>query len=254
MTLFTPLSLQGGQKVFAVGDIHGCYEELEELLELLVSKGGLSKEDSIVFLGDYVDRGPFSRKVITRLIQIKKEYPNSFFLRGNHEDMILDFLGYGGNYGPFCIVNGADKFFSDYGLEDFYIWNGNDQVSIKYPLTQEEIVESIPKSHIKFLLETEHGLLSDEFIFVHAGIDPWESLEKQTSEELLWIREMFLCWPHNEKQIVVHGHTPSSNPYYDDHKRVINVDTGCFKGGMLTAVELRSKEFFSVNSRQPDNW
>lgn len=251
MSLLRPVEFSNNQKIFAIGDIHGCSEELEELLEKIKLDGKLKKSDVLVFLGDYVDRGPYSRKVIEKLILVKKEYPNAYFLRGNHEDMILDFLGFGGNYGSFCIVNGAKLFFKDYGIEDFYFWDNLDQVSIKYPETSESISKRIPKDHLKFLLETEHGLVSEDYILVHAGIDPWEKLENQTSEELLWIREMFLNWPHSEQQVIVHGHTITDNPYYDEDRKTINIDTGCFQGGLLTAVELRSMEFFSVKSRQP---
>ena len=246
MSLFTPVEFEPGQRIFVVGDIHGCYEELQELLNIIQ----LKPEDVIVFLGDYVDRGPYSRKVLERLIQLKKDHSNSYFIRGNHEDMILNFLGYDGHYGSFVIVNGADKFFSDYGLEDFYIWNSKDEVSIKYPHTEETIQSSIPKEHLEFLLETNLALISEEFIFVHAGIDPWENLEHQTAENLCWIREDFINWPHNESRIIVHGHTPAEFPFFDEDGKRINVDTGCYQGGMLSAVELRSEEFFSVPSRQ----
>lgn len=255
MSLFTPVSFSKEQKIFAVGDIHGCYEELINLMQKLKDEADLQHEDAIIFLGDYVDRGPKSRKVLEFLINLKEEYPNSHFLRGNHEDMILHFLGFEGHYGPWCIVNGADMFFRDYGLENFYLWNGDGEtVHINYPYTEKSIREELPGDHLEFLLMTELALISDEFIFVHAGIDPWETLDKQSSEEICWVREMFLNWQHNEPQIIVHGHTPIKLPCHNEQDRKVNLDTGCFKGNLLSAVELRSMEFYSVPSRQPEDW
>jgi len=257
MAHFSTLKTSKNQRLFAIGDIHGCHEELKVLIEKLRIDSNLSSDDVVIFLGDYIDRGPDSKKVIDTLIKFKTSYPNTRFLKGNHEDMLLHFLGFKGHYGEWCIINGGKQFFKNYGFKKkCWRWKHHQSVNETAEIdprfyTQEGVIENIPKDHMEFLLNLESAIIHDDFLFVHAGVDVDEPLTNQTEEDLCWIRDAFLLRPHTFPQILVHGHTPTKNPYYDPFLKRVNIDTGCFKGGHLTAVELRSMTFTSIPSRQP---
>ena len=103
-------------RVFAFGDIHGCYAELKTLVDTLKRDHDAGAQDQFIFIGDYIDRGPCSKDVIDFLIRFRAEYPKTVFLRGNHEDMLLDFLGLGGTSGEVYLANGGVDFFKSYGI------------------------------------------------------------------------------------------------------------------------------------------
>jgi serine/threonine protein phosphatase 1 len=219
-------------RVFAFGDIHGCRRELEVLLESLRSDHHVTKADQFVFIGDYIDRGPDSKGVIDTLLAWKKDHPKTIFLKGNHEDMLLGFLGIGGSSGAVYLVNGGTEFFKSYGIEP------------TGPVS--EMVNSLPAEHLAFLTSLELGVSIGEFLFVHAGINPARALTDQTPHDLMWIRGEFLPAEHNAGKTVVFGHTPFADvmihlPYK------IGIDTGLVYGNLLTAVELVEGTVFQVD-------
>jgi|688.fasta_scaffold01759_22 serine/threonine protein phosphatase 1 len=219
-------------RVFAVGDIHGCADELEAMLNFLKQEQSLGSEDLLVFLGDYIDRGPKSREVIEQALAIRKELPNTVFLKGNHEDMLLDYLGFGGESGDVYLENGGAEFLKSYGLHPFS--------------TRADILAALPTEHIEFFRRLELGVLLAEFLFVHAGLHPGRSLDEQSSHDLMWIRGQFTHATHSVGKTVVFGHTPFEDvmlhlPYK------IGVDTGLVFGNRLSVVELVHGQLFQLD-------
>ena len=219
-------------RVFAFGDIHGCKHELEVLLESLRSEHHVMKADQFVFIGDYIDRGPDSKGVIDLLLAWKKAHPKTIFLKGNHEDMLLGFLGMGGSSGEVYLVNGGTEFFKSYGIEQ------------TGPVS--EMAKSLPAEHLRFLTSLELAVSIGEFLFVHAGINPSRELADQMPHDLMWIRGDFIPAEHNLGKTVVFGHTPFADvmlhlPYK------IGIDTGLVYGNLLSAVELVEGTVFQVD-------
>jgi serine/threonine protein phosphatase 1 len=220
------------RRTFVVGDIHGCVDELEVLLSGI----GLGAEDRLVFVGDYIDRGPDSRGVVDRLLALAAEPGRECtFLRGNHEDMLLAYLDRGGHYGEAFMANGGDATAESYGLHD------------PTPLS---LLAALPEEHLRFFEGT--GLLHVEgaYVVVHAGIRPGRPLDRQSPHDLLWIRDEFIRRPHDLGRTVVFGHTPGRSVLVDLPYK-IGIDTGCVYGGMLTALELPTCVLHSVRRGAP---
>ena len=210
------------RKIFAIGDVHGCFQTLEELLNILPVNWG---KDTLIFLGDYIDRGPSPRKVIEMVLELKKKYPHSVItLKGNHEWMFERFLK--GIDVEVFLYNGGNITLRDYYKEGFL---------------------EIPEEHLRFLKELKLYYETEEYIFVHAGLRPGVPLEEQREEDLLWIRQSFYASNYKFSKTVIFGHTPFSEPYVKEDK--IGIDTGCVYGGKLTAIMLPEKKFFQISYR-----
>ena len=241
---------------YAIGDIHGCKDELVTLIRNLrkprsgFQEDRLEPEDTLVFVGDYVDRGPDSKGVIDALLHLS-EYQKCVFLMGNHEDMMLWYLGIDhGNdttshqaeeFGGSWMFNGGLKTVSSYGIDlaDFHKAGG---------AGPDLLLEALPDEHLAFLKGLQYFHIEGSSLFVHAGVSrggvgaktPEEAVECSTDEHLLWDREAFR-WP-NKFGTMIYGHTPSKKgvrwlrreegaPYS------VGVDVGCvFGSNPLTAV------------------
>lgn len=223
------------KRLLSVGDIHGYVEKLKELMEQVQPR----ETDRIVFLGDYIDRGPDSKAVINYLHELRARFPQSIFLRGNHEQQLLNmaFPGEAEDVEIF-LKNGGDATLASYGG-----------------------LGAIPAEHMTFFKSTKFWHLEDvagqTYLFVHAGVKPNRSLEQQTPQDLMLIREPFLesTKPMGET-IVVHGHTPSpieptKNPYR------IAVDSGVYikgpisegsstLGGKLTCCDVLTRKIWQA--------
>jgi serine/threonine protein phosphatase 1 len=205
---------------FVIGDIHGCRAELEVLLRGL----GLDGSDRLVFLGDYIDRGPDPRGVIDRLLALAEDPSREcVFLRGNHEDMLLAYLGRGGHYGEAFLANGGDVTAGSYGLEGV--------------VRPERLAAAMPETHLRFVESLPLVHAQGQYVMVHAGVRPGRPLEAQTAHDLMWIRDEFIAYPHELGCTVVFGHTPVRSVLRDLPYK-IGIDTGCVYGGALTALEL----------------
>jgi serine/threonine protein phosphatase 1 len=213
--------------IFTFGDIHGEFSKLENLINRL----NFSNEDTLVFLGDYIDRGKKTFEVIDYLVDLNKKY-NCVFLQGNHEEMFMDFLS-GINESIF-LLNGGNKTIESYGKHHYDI-----RKSVNY------LNRKLPKSHIVFYQRLRSYYETEDFIFVHAGIFPGISLNESSNDILLWCRQ-FSSIPY-EGKTVVYGHTPNSQILNEEHK--ICIDTGaCFESmGDLTCVELPGRYFYRQN-------
>lgn len=222
-----------GERFFIVGDIHACPQELETLLLSLE----LQAEDRLVFLGDYVDRGPDARAVVDLLLSMKAdEVCHMTFLKGNHEDMFLDFLGYEGRYGEAFLVNGGNATVTSYGLPQ--------------DLLGREAAALLPSGHLDFYLSLDTVLVEDEILCVHAGLNPLRRLDEQIEEELLWIRQDFIFQPHDFLYTVIFGHTPHREVLFDLPFKV-GIDTGLVYGGKLSCLEITEKKLFQIARGNP---
>jgi len=214
-------------RLIAVGDIHAQYYMLQDLLHKIKP----NEADKFVFLGDYIDRGRYSKKVVDYLLDFDEKY-NCVFLRGNHEDMLLDYLEL------------EQK--AKYG--EAYLSNGGRKTIISYAgkmVNSAEFKNSIPEAHIQFFLNTRDYYIEDNYLFVHAGVAPNKPLEKQNRGDLLWIRDEFIYSPTTKlDKIVVFGHTPNQEVMLMKDK--IGIDTGAGYNIHLSALELNSREVFTV--------
>lgn len=214
----------GNNKIFAIGDIHGCLQSLEKLLDILPVNWG---EDLVIFLGDYIDRGPNPRGVIEKILELKKLYQDKIItLKGNHEWMFERFL------------KGIDT--------DIFLYNGGG-TTLKGYYNDKGYLE-IPGEHLKFLKELWLYYETEDYIFVHAGLRPGKDLKDQDEEDILWIRESFYFSEYKFPKTVVFGHTPFPVPLILDDR--IGIDTGCVYGGALTAIELPDKKIYQINCEE----
>lgn len=217
-------------RTFVVGDIHGCLRPLEALLDRLPITAG----DELVFLGDYIDRGPQSRGVIDRLLRLRKEHARCVFLRGNHEDMFLDYLGLGGRHGGSFLLNGGAATLQAYGREPEEDPAG--------------VASRLPAEHVAFLQELAFSHQAPGLVCVHAGLRPGVALEEQSDEDLLWIREPWTEWRHPWEFTVVYGHTARKAVQVDLPWK-LGIDTGAVYGNLLTAVEAGAWRLYQAPSR-----
>lgn len=249
-------------RIFAVGDIHGHFTELVELMDTLRADGGLEPaRDSVVFLGDYVDGGPHTRQVVEQLMEWQRSCPHWVFLKGNHEDLMLDALVFHGRH------------YGDY----FLWWNQGGKATAHSYLPEESTAyeraimqpdEFISTHHLEWLNSLPLMHETNEFLFVHAGFRPGYYLEGQSEGDMLWIRGEFYAARHNFGKPVVFGHTPFAEPrvFHDirrehEHEIVaIGIDTAFHETGRLTAVSLdpshphAAPQFFASRAigRTPD--
>lgn len=205
-------------RLFVVGDIHGCASELETLLAGLPLAAG----DTLACLGDYCDRGADTARVIDLLLEIaRRPELRTVFLRGNHEDMWLSYLGRDGRWGDAWVDNGGDATLESYGVDA--------------RVRGAELATALPVAHLDFLERLQVLHQTPSHLLVHAGVKPGRPLAEQEREDLLWIREPFLHAHHGLAQTVVYGHTPSREIAVDLPYK-IGIDTGCVYGGRLTCL------------------
>ena len=218
----------GQGRLFAIGDVHGCLEEMSRLLDAIPAAAG----DTLAFVGDYIDRGPDSQGVVAHLLEWRAHTPaRTVFLKGNHEDMALGYLGRPGQWGEAWLRNGGVAALRSYGIDPHA------------PRT--EVAARMPSEHVAFLESLPTSFAWGDYLLVHAGVRPGIALADQQTEDLLWIREEFLDHPHALGSTVVFGHTP--------HRRVlvglpyrIGIDTGCVYGGALSCVVLPDAHVYQV--------
>ena len=223
-------------KLFAVGDIHGHWVELAGLIQTLYARADFRPaRDTLVQLGDIVDGGPDTRRVVEWCMEMPARHPHCVFLKANHEDMLLDAVRHHGR---------------TYG--DFYMWwgQGGRETGESYlrgvraTPYERRIMQPrdyIPAAHLDWLEARPLYHETDRHIFVHAGLRPGRALAAQAREDLLWIREEFIASDDDfGGKRVIFGHTPMREPLVRPNK--IGIDTMYFNVGKLTAVELSGDE------------
>ena len=221
--------------IFAIGDIHGCLNELTSLHKKILTHDKFDvKNDLIIYLGDYIDRGKNSKDVINQILKLKNNKIKTVNLMGNHEEFMIDFLFNNKNNIENWLNFGLDQTLRSYGIEvvDFIKDGFEDDIIDQLRNT---LLSTMSKEHINFFKSLELSFSSENYLFVHAGIDPKKTLEDQTKEDFLWSRsKSFFDKDFKAQKIIVHGHTPEENIINNPHR--INIDTGCYFSGKLSSV------------------
>jgi serine/threonine protein phosphatase 1 len=229
-----PASLPPGLRIYAIGDIHGRLDLLDDLSAQIRTDLGSAPADVVtIFLGDYVDRGPESAGVIERLS--RADFPTPIqTVRGNHEEVVLQFFEDETVLASWRRFGGLEMLQS-YGVDVTEARRG-----LGYGRAQKSLAARMPPEHRMFLEQTGLTASYGDYFFCHAGVRPGVPLERQTPKDLLWIREDFLQFKGSWSKIIVHGHTPVRAPEILPNR--INVDTGAFATSILTALVLEGAE------------
>lgn len=236
-----PPAAPDGTLIYAIGDIHGRADLLRPLLERIVTEAAEARAASgertvIIGLGDYIDRGPNSREVIDILVDLASvKAVESHFLRGNHDQTLLDFLDDPQNGPPWCDFGGREALIS-YGVRPP---TGRVAPEV-WAQTRDALAAALPAAHTAFFRGLKTGLEMGDYFFAHAGARPGLPLHAQSDQDLMWIREPFLSDSRPFEKVVVHGHSAGELIHVD--RRRINVDTGAYATGQLTAVRLRGAD------------
>jgi serine/threonine protein phosphatase 1 len=205
--------------IFAIGDIHGSADKLIALAEKLAID---FENDTLVFVGDYIDRGPASFEVVEYLLHLKKRCRNVVCLKGNHEDMFLNY------------IDGPDKL--------TYMMNGGKDTLESYLRKSSGNQTPIPPEHIAFFRSLLPYYETEDYIFVHAGLRENIPLKMQEPDDLLWIRNEFIDSDYDFGKMVIFGHTPFLEPLMRPNK--VGIDTGAVYGNKLTCLKLPDFEFY----------
>ena len=216
--------------IYAIGDIHGCHKLLLELERAIMADAeAIDGEKWLVYLGDYVDRGPSSAKVLDHFLSPPPSGFRRICLAGNHEEMAVDFLT-NANYGNGWLGPdfGGRKTLASYGLHD---------LDLDSERPGRQLSSHIPKDHLDFLGTLPSMLTVPGYCFVHAGVDPGLPLADQRERVLLWSRPHQFAWPAaGTGYRVIHGHTPVEHP--DLKQQRIDIDLGAYATGRLGALKI----------------
>jgi serine/threonine protein phosphatase 1 len=236
------------RRVYAIGDIHGRLDLLTDLHGQIRddrARRPHAGRDVVVYLGDYVDRGPDSRGVVDCLTGNPLPDFTSVYLMGNHDEAMLRFLD-DVAIGPSWASYGGESTLLSYGVR-----TTPDMIGMRrYGEMRRQFIAKIPGSHVAFLRGLRASFEIGDYFFAHAGIRPGVPLEEQNHEDLLWIRGAFLASDADHGCVVVHGHTPASMPQVR-HNRV-GIDTGAFASGVLTCLVLEGGERRFLNTGDAD--
>jgi diadenosine tetraphosphatase ApaH/serine/threonine PP2A family protein phosphatase len=237
-------TLPEGQLLYAVGDIHGRIDLLQRLLDLIERDAAASsgaERRTLVFLGDYVDRGPDSRGVVERLIRDLPPGFDKHFLKGNHEAILLDFLDDPWRLDHW-LLNGGEETMRSYGVDTERLA----RLSAPPDVWRQAFAEALPEAHLHFFRDLQLSVSFGDYLFVHAGVRPGVPLAAQSEADLIWIRGPFLNHADPFGKIVVHGHTPGREPVTRPNR--IGIDTGAVFTDRLTALRLQdgAREFLQT--------
>lgn len=208
-------------RIFAIGDIHGCLDKLRKLLALIDADWA---QDTVVFMGDYIDRGPASKEVVDAVLDLRRKHERVVCLMGNHERMFLNWL--------------------DGREEDLFLANGGRNTLRSYGIAPDDSDREakVPPDHLEFFRSLLPFYETETHLFVHAGVRPGLPMEIQDPHDMIWIRHEFFLADHGLNKTVVFGHTPFTGKPYVGEKR-IGIDTGAVYGGTLTCLELPAMRF-----------
>ena len=237
----------GGALVYAVGDIHGRYDLLRGMLNLIVADAtsrASGRHPVLVLCGDYVDRGPDAARVLTALDWIRRDKRLDLrLIKGNHEGAFLAFLKDPQEGAPWLRF-GGDETLRSYGVAppaDF-------DDAAELVRARDDLLERMPAAHLRLLRELELMVVIGDYAFVHAGVRPGVPLSRQKAEDLLWIRGGFLEQTKPFEKRIVHGHSwiEAAPEIYDNR---IGLDTGAFATGVLTGIRIEDNEVEVLQAR-----
>jgi len=205
------------RRILAIGDIHGCRGHLQGLLDQVAP----TANDRLVFLGDYIDRGEDSPGVLDDLLELQRQHPKTVFLKGNHEQMLLEYLA-------------GD-------LDLGYLLNGGSATLQQY---EQRGTQLLPPAHRDFIDKLQLSWQQDGWLFVHAGLKPGVAIADQSESDLLWIRQEYLSHPDPCEWgvVVVHGHTPQQEVSQEPCR--IGLDTGAVYGRRLSCCDVLSRQIW----------
>lgn len=231
-----------GHRAYAVGDVHGRLDLLNELLGKISADnlGRPPAQTTIVFLGDLIDRGPQSAGVVERLRKYRPAFAKTVFLMGNHEEVLLRIVGGEAELLADWMKFGGAECMRSYGVDpaDLQRLARSDAVAL--------LRRTIPREHLKFIDSFADTAAFGDYLFVHAGIRPGIEVEKQVSQDLRWIRSPFLDDDRHHGPVVVHGHTISETVEVRANR--IGLDTGAYSSGVLTAIGLEGEERWFIQT------
>lgn len=223
------------QRIYCIGDIHGRADLLQQLQKKILADAAPYKDKkTIVYLGDYIDRGDQSCQVIEALISNPLPDFTAIHLLGNHEQVLLSFIDHPKQSAAWLTFGGTQTLHS-YGIPPVHLPSRREVVQLA-----KQLDEKLPDSHRNFLQNLATSWQCGSYYFVHAGIDPNVALAKQDIDAQLWIREEFLNSEKDHGVIVVHGHSLTSQPELLPNR--IGIDTGAFSTGVLTCLVLEGEE------------
>jgi serine/threonine protein phosphatase 1 len=238
-----------GELIYAVGDIHGCYDLMKHILAQVAADYAAraqGRRPILIFCGDYVDRGPHSAKVLEALAWLRRRGEvDLHLLKGNHEQALLAFIDDPDTGPPWLQFGGAETLMS-YGVLPPAAGEGLAGLA----RARDELLERMPAAHLHLLQNLELMVQVGDYAFVHAGVQPGAPLDAQQERDLLWIRQGFIDAPGPFEKVIVHGHTWTSDmPQVHAHR--IGLDTGAYATGALTAIRFEDGELAVLQARSP---
>jgi serine/threonine protein phosphatase 1 len=225
-----------GDRVYAIGDIHGRLDLLDRLLDLVATddrRRGAAKT-LVIFLGDLIDRGSNSRGVVERAMELSSGPLSTRFLMGNHEEVFLHAISGDLRALRLLLRIGGRETILSYGISD------EEYRSLDYEALATVLKERVPEAHRTFLASFEESIEVGDYLFVHAGIRPGVAIAAQSASDMRWIREEFLRHGESHGKLVVHGHSVTDD--IDIRSNRIGIDTGAYASGRLTAIGLEKDE------------
>ncbi len=233
-----------GVALYAIGDIHGRADLLEPLLEAAKRDAASGKKTIVVGLGDYVDRGPDTPGVVDQLLDlVGRPGIETQFLRGNHDQLLLNFLD-DHTLGPYWRRVGGRETLDAYGVEA----PATRKYMDRWLEARDAFAANLPERHHAFFRDLNLTFTWGDYFFAHAGAQPGIPLEEQTAQDLMWIRQPFLEDDSCFERIVVHGHTPALDAHAD-HRRV-GLDTGAYMTGMLSACRFEGRTRLLIQAKE----
>lgn len=234
-------TLPPGERVYAIGDIHGRRDCLDTLIDRIDAddRARGTAQTTLIFLGDLVDRGPDSKAVVERAMELARTR-NCRFLMGNHEELLIN--SWEGDVS-------ATRVFDKVGGRETLLSYGADEAAYEkadFKTLTKLVGSHVPIEHIAFMREFGDSWMCGDYLFVHAGIRPGRPIEEQDAADMRWIRDKFLDDPRDHGAMVVHGH--SIRPDVDEQPNRIGIDTGAYASGCLTALGLEGSHRWFLSS------
>jgi len=231
-----PAAIPAGKRVYAIGDIHGRADLLDQLLVKILADDAArdDAEAQIIFLGDLADRGPGSRQVIEHAMALAQSRPDTVFIMGNHEELLIRVWdGDRATAATFHRAGGRETLIS-YGItaEQYDSWDLGE--------VTDATTRVVPKAHIDFLRAFRSSYRLGDYFFTHAGVRPGIALDDQDETDLRWIRSDFIDSTADFGAVVVHGHT--IRDAVEERANRIGIDTGAYASGRLTAIGLEGTD------------
>jgi len=227
--------IPAGQRVYCIGDIHGRADLLADIhQQILADAKDFKGTKYLVYLGDYVDRGPDTKQVLDLLLEEPMPGFEAVYLQGNHELILLSFIEHPEATASWLSFGGREAL-NSYGIPLAHIPGRREVFALATRFD-----EVLPDTHREFLQNCQNSWQCGDYYFVHAGIRPGVALERQLTEDQLWIRDEFLASTKDHGATIVHGHSIVAEPELLPNR--IGIDTGAFRSGVLTCLVLEAHE------------